>query len=231
LISQLLGKIQQAVLIIVAGYVVSPAVLHESLTGGDLLCNSLWILDGVLMLYMSKSKKALLCASIFLGFALSSRFNFLLLAPLIAGLCFQCVGRKRAVLTCSILAASFLLVTLPFYFYDPAGFSPLHAYGKLGKFDGIFPHVGILVPLGSGFVAVLFMFKLQGRPLADWLGAMALVLALPVLMATLLQSFSDGKLDFIEYAWYGLSWLYFALLAFFIHENRLNNLATQQSKP
>ncbi len=218
LISKLLDSAQQSVFIVVAGYLLLPVMLHESLTGGDLLCNSLWILDGVLMLYLSKSQKALVGASVFLGFALSSRINFLLITPLITGLCFQKVGLKKTVLSGVTLATSFLLITLPFYFYDPTNFSPSHTYNKLGIFDELIPHIGLIVPLASGLFSILFMFKFQGHPLMDWLYAMTVILALPILAATLLQSIVRERLDFIEYAWYGLSWLYFALLAFFIRD-------------
>ncbi len=218
---QRLVKSQQvSVVLIFAMMCLLPNLLHESITGGDLLVNSLWVFIAFVGLLQAKSTSARIGFVILMGLALSSRLNFLLVTPFIAGLLYQQHGFKVATTNCAAIALVYVGVTAPFYLYDPAGFSPLHAYSKLGRFDPIIPYAGLLVPIVSGLMGLVFMIKLQGRQLGVWLIACAAVMAVPVVFGTLMQSWQESRLNFLDFSWYGISWVIFAYTGFYLEASR-----------
>lgn len=128
--------------------VVSPVVLYSLLQGGDSLSNGIYVLC-ILVAFVSRCKiQSLgfmdLLVAIGLGVALSSRLNFLALAPFIAGITLR-IHPRKALLIGGLAALVFLLITVPFYLVAPAEFSPLHTMGRLRA--STFPMLGKIWPL------------------------------------------------------------------------------------
>lgn len=197
----------------------SPVVLHEYVTGGDLLANSLYVLLFVIwtthvipQTSVSDWKKVLLAT--LLGIGLASRANFILLLPLVFSALGQQVGWRTATKYLAITCLTFALITIPFYLYNPQGFSPLTTANKLGQFQAILPFSGTIVPLFALVLTLLLSFYSKNSIMPVLLRNCALILALPVLCGTVLKSIFVGNLD-LSFTNYGLSFLFFGAVAFF----------------
>lgn len=194
-------------------WVMSPALVQELLTGGDMLANSLfvaissyWAIET--LSNPSRGKIEMVASSVLLGLCLSSRANFVTIVPII----FFTVARRKnystatmyGALSATILAA----LTGVFYFYDPAAFSPLHTANKLAKFNDLLPHAAVIIPVFT--LAISILLGLYGKTGHAHLH-MAIVLATPVLASVLLESIqsSGPKLNSADFA---LPSLIFAIL-------------------
>jgi hypothetical protein len=123
----------------------SPELLREFVTGGDLGANAIYVLVFAQLLVWALRRpdgpawrRGL--AALAFGVALASRPNWALLVPLVLAASAR-PGRWRAAtlyVSMSVIAAAAL--TLPFYLYDPRGFSPLHVAGFIGYVDEYIPH-------------------------------------------------------------------------------------------
>jgi hypothetical protein len=101
---------------------------------------------------------------------------------------------------------------VPFYLYDPQGFSPLHTANIISQFQTILPFAGIIVPLLTGIIALVLSLHQANGNLHVLLRNCAIVLAFPVLSGTVLQSIKTAKLDF-AFTDYGLFFLFFGAVA------------------
>lgn len=191
----------------------SPVSVQEFVTGGDLLSNSIYILffiffvvNNVLEPNAKEWKKIL--SAVLLGIGLSSRANFILLLPLVFSTLVQNKGLKAAIIYTGLPCLIFLALTLPFYLYDPRGFTPL--YGQLNKINPL-PFSGIIIILASLIIAFLLSLqRLEGNCVTLFKNC-AYVQAFLVLCAVILHIFRKGNPDFIS--GYGLSFLFFGALA------------------
>jgi hypothetical protein len=196
----------------------SPIVLREYVTGGDLLANSIypllfimWMVNSIPKDGVTNWRKSMLAVLLGVGFA--SRANFVLLLPLVFSALAQGAGWKSATKYISITCLTFALMTIPFYLYDPQGFSPLHTSSMLGRFQTILPFAGIIVPVASGIIAlVLSVFNKNGY-LPILLRNCTVVLFIPVLSGTILQSIRNGGPDF-DFTTFGICFLFFGAAAF-----------------
>jgi hypothetical protein len=112
----------------------SPIFLQEIVYGGDLLANNIYLLLAVLWVVRLVEWRMTITHLLpltFFGIALSSRFNFLLCVPIVGMFLVNRIGIRLAVAWLSVSLIVFAAITLPFYFYSPGAFSPLHAVGKL----------------------------------------------------------------------------------------------------
>jgi hypothetical protein len=195
----------------------SPGAMREFLTGGDLLANSLWVpllMLAVLDAARTGRARLELLAAAALGIGLSSRANFLLVVPILFGVLAQHYGLRRAVRDVLIAGAAFLLVTLPFYVYDPGGFTPLKVQNHLKQFDTLVPDVHVAVAVAALVLSIAFAFRpmdaLGGRAMA----ACAAVQAFVIVAAVVLASIHAHAVDFtFLISSYGLTALGFAVLA------------------
>ncbi len=208
-----------ALLLLWTIFALSPIFLNEILVGSDRTANSLYVLLAVFWLMWAISQSDLprwksVVPVIFLGIALASRANFLMLLPVILSAMFKTVGWKTAITYAVIMGTTILLLTVPFYLYDPQAFSPLYAAGKLGQFESVLPHAGILLPLANGVIALIMAFlqSASGR-LDTLLRNCAIVLAFPVLSGIILFSVGTGRPNFV-FASYGTLFLFFGAAAF-----------------
>lgn len=132
-----------------------------------------------------------------LGIGLSSRANFLLLVPLVCAALARRSGWKTAIACTAITGLAFAIVTLPFFLYDPAGFSPLHAREKLDQFDPILPHSALLITGASGIAALALAWRHRRCMTPDLLLVdCAVVLVIPALAGTVLSMIRSARPDF-----------------------------------
>jgi hypothetical protein len=151
--------------------------------------------------------------AIFLGVALSSRANFVLLLPLVFSAMVRIAGWRPAVKYAAISGTMFLLLTVPFYLYDPQAFSPLYAAGKLGQFEPVLPFAGWGIPVATLIVALILAFlQPASRGPGILLGNCAIVLAFPVLCGIVLFSVMTASPNF-RFASYGTFFLFFGVVA------------------
>src|SRR5262249_22079368 len=144
--------------------------------------------------------------AILYGIGLSSRLNYMLLVIPVCSLLWQAHGWRVALKYTVLICATAALITLPFYFYDPAGFSPLYTLRKVDQFGAFLPFAGALIVALSGLIAVV----LAARPLRDdaavFFGACAVPQALPI-VAGLIFYAANRRLDY-TFPGYGFSFMW-----------------------
>jgi hypothetical protein len=217
-----LGDTRCALLILWTMIGLSPVVLQELLVGTDHLPNAIYVLIPMTLLMSAAARAATPAGprrsgastwAVLLGVGLSSRPNFLLLLPLLFGSLARSRGFGRATGLTATVVASCAAVTLPFYLYDPAGFSPLHNVGtKLEQFHAGAPWMAALTPIAGGAAAALLAWR---RASPDWhvvMGSAAIVQAIPVAIVVTLES-AAGRGPFPASVSYGLHALPFAMIA------------------
>lgn len=202
---------RKALLVWLSCLIFAPIALNEIVSGGDLLANSLWVIIFSYAVLRSRSRLQIIFA-ILLGIGLASRPHFLLLLPLLFAGLWQQQGKSAAIRSSLWIMLSFLAVCLPFYLYDPQGFSPLHVYNKLARFNYLVPWVSVLIPVLTG-LSTLWLCRLpRDVTISDLFLRMAIVQSLPVVATVLLHSWQQGRVNLMEFGWYGLSAGLFAVL-------------------
>jgi len=193
----------------------SPVIIHELVGGSDMLANAIYILAAVIgvVYYARLTRWQKVALAVFSGLAFSSRPNFLLLAPLIFSYQLQNAGWKEALRYSLVVAVVFCAVTLPFWLYDPSGFSPLHVTRFVDCFDPIIPHSLLLICGTWAAVAVaVSLLRLGNHPLRLLWGC-ALIQAVPTAFGIPLASILAGRFEVAQYSNFGLSFLFFAAVA------------------
>lgn len=209
---------RQTLLMFAMLLVLAPKVPHELVTGSDFIANALYVLVAILWLAESIRRPALaplVAAAIFLGVALSSRANFLFLLPLIYVALAQRGRWRRATAALALAGTIFMIITVPFWLYDPAGFSPLTTARKVNLFDALLPYSSLLVPALMALAAVALAW--QHRTTSSYprlFRDCAIVQAIPVLYGVLLPSLVYQRLILAFGTRYGMAFLFFAALAF-----------------
>ena len=158
-------------LIFLAAVTLTPVGLHQLVTGGDLVTNALYILIPIMVLLRSDTQDSrtltkTIPLAILLGIGLSSRANYLLLIPLLAGVFMFNKNWKTVLVYLVIPILTFLIVTVPFYLINPGGFSPIHTLGKLPT-TTILPST-ITIP-ASALIITLLLFKTDLKSADIWL--------------------------------------------------------------
>lgn len=208
-----LKSARRALVLLGALLVFSPIILYLLVTGNDYLANSIYVLVFLLGLVMVVSRdgpggwKPFLFA-VLLGIGFSSRANFLLLLPLVPAALRTVSGWNVAWRYTGIVCLSCAIVTLPFWVYDPAGFSPLHTLYKLGRLERILPMARWIIPGVTAMLAVVLGFRSITRGQFELERDCVIVLALPVLGGMVLNSVRLGRIDF-SFAAFGAFYLFF----------------------
>lgn len=212
----------------------SPIVMQELVSGGDLISNGIYVLTSMFFLVDAVSGervsqyKGILC-SVLLGIGLSSRMNFIFVLPLLFSCILQntqpSVSFKYIVLTCIICAT----VTVPFYLYNPEGFSPLYGQlHKISKFEFLLPSATIIL-LGIGtIISLALSFMHMKNDCVVLFKNCAIVQAFFVLSCIVLETLQSRRLNLIL-SGYGLSFLFFGTLAF-LEGLKRDYLDTDQSR-
>jgi hypothetical protein len=199
--------------------ILSPIVLYLIMIGSDYIANTLYVLVFIqwLMVSVSQSdpgRRASMLPAILLGIGLSSRANFLLVLPLVLVALARNVGWRTAIGLTLLTIAAFAAVTLPFYLYDPRGFSPLHTIDELEPLQAALPAANWLIPAVTGLLTlILAIVQLQRGRLAILFRNCAIVLALPVWCGIVLTSIRFAR-PYFGYASFGVFYLFFGAVAF-----------------
>lgn len=210
-----------SVILIGACIFLSPSAMHEFISGGDLLSNGIFVavLGGLALDQWTKPVGKiswLVVATVFLGIALSSRPNFLFLLPLLCMLVWKTCGFPRAFLCAMAVFGTTCLVTLPFYTFNPDGFTPLIARAKI-HIPGLSwasSAVVTITAFASLALSLLLFFRKSNCILGTFfLGGTAILLC-PMVTMVILISISKRNLDFsFMNDRFGVMYLPFALLA------------------
>lgn len=194
----------------------SLGVVHQLVTGVDYGSNALYVLlSAWALLWAARPAGNLpLVGQLVLaaahGLTLSSRANFLLLLPLLFSRLWQQVGFRRSASLIGVVGASFVGSTLPFYLYDPEGFSPFHVANKLTIYSEMMPGVSVLLPGAAGLLALFLARPSWNADLASFFRNCALVQAIPAIGVVVLESFRTGAPQF-GMASYEIFSLYFVV--------------------
>lgn len=208
-------------------FAVSPAFQYEWISGGDLIANGIFLPLSIWLFLRVWADSAgnlpvKLASSLFLGIALCSRLNEVLLLPIIGGALWALAGFPRAVIATGIAVATATLLSVPFYLHDPSGFTPLIAGNKLLLLQNSFPFAGETVKLLTSLVSLgcgiaLITGKIRPQASLVFLCA-AVTTALPLLLSVLFLSFAAGSIDFsFLHPRYGLLYLLPAFFAAAFH--------------
>jgi len=167
----------------------SPVVLQELVSGGDLLSNALYVPLLVLWTARAAPRPDLppwrrMAPPVLLGVALSSRANYLLVLPLLVSMLVQHAGRRVAMRATVLVLGAFALVTLPFFLYDPQHFAPLITTRRLEFVRGL-PAPRLVITVGAALLALALAARRMDAPGVRLLAGCAAVQAWPVLAAWL----------------------------------------------
>lgn len=202
-------------LIALALVLVTPAVLRELVTGGDLISNAIYVLLLTLLTLRLPASRPVLRVgtALLLGVALSSRANFLFVVPLLAVAIAREDGLLEATRLVMAAAASFLAVTLPFYFHDPDGFTPRSTEYRLSEFNDVLPHAAaVTVAVAIAATIALCATRMARDGIALCRNA-ALVQGLFVVVPVALASIRAGRPDFsFLVSGYGVPLVFFAVV-------------------
>ncbi|MEJ2211348.1 MAG: hypothetical protein P8129_20230, partial [Anaerolineae bacterium] len=156
-----------ALILLYIALALSPAIQYEFISGGDVLSNAIYVtvLAFVVMRAYAAGAEAKgwqTVGCLLLGIGLASRPNFYLLLPLLFALLWKQSGFRAALVGCAITILASLAVILPFYLYDPAGFSPFTAANKLSVFDRSLPSASVVIvalSVVASLVAAAFLAR------------------------------------------------------------------------
>ncbi|MEO6049869.1 MAG: hypothetical protein ABIP78_00865 [Pyrinomonadaceae bacterium] len=198
----------------------SPTVLQNIVTGADYISNSIYIL--VLMWILIKmvsdstaSQWKRLVPSVLLGLAFSSRSNFLLLLPLLLSILVQTSGWKSAIKYSAISGLAFLLVTVPFWLYDPPGFAPLIVQAKkLRAIEEVLPFAGVIIPGSAVMLSMILSFQKLKSDCILFFRNCAIVQLFVLFFTSAVYSIKLGQPDlYLGQSGYGMFTLFFGALA------------------
>ena len=201
LLARLFADTRAGLAVAVLGPAASPVMLQDLVTGGDLVANGVMVLAAAAITarvtVVRRRLWLLMTAAMFAGVAFATRGVLVLLLPLLAAFVHQRAGIRVALLYCLTLAATVAVVTLPFYFYDPAAFVPLATQNKFRFLTGAVPGADVLLPAVCAALAAAAPAVLRGAAWPWWLVAGGLVLTVPVALFQAL-SIALGSADLVN---------------------------------
>ena len=219
-VGRYMGSWVYALLLLVTLVLLCPAVMQNLLTATDRLSNTIYILVAMWLLlkYVPNGDAPLwkkVLPAILLGIGLSSRSNFFFLMPIFFSALGQVADWGRAVKYLAIAGSVFLGVTLPFWLYDPAGFSPFIVQSdKMAQFDSTLPHASLVVAISGTLLATVLAIRKMDRDLGAFFFNCGLVQLFSVLLLSAISTAHSGKLDlYFGHVSYGVFALLFFLFA------------------
>lgn len=216
-------KNKLAGLILMGAYLaLSPAAMHEFISGGDLLSNGIFVAIFSMLAVRtwgenSSDWKWLLLTAVLMGVGLASRPNFFFILPLFGAAIWSKAGLPRAILASGAVFVVIVAITLPFYLANSEGFTPLIARAKIA-ISGM-PWAGNLVIAGTllttAICALILLLRPTANPQTAFARAAALVILAPMLLMVILQSIASGTPNFQFMSdRFGLMYVPFALLGY-----------------
>ena len=228
-----LRDIRKALLLSWCVLLTAPVVLHDFVTGADLLANSLYVMLFTLLLVNLVGRSdaprwQIVVAAVLLGIGLASRGNYLILVPLVFSALIQQGGWRAAITYLGITGLAIALINLPFYIYDTEGFIPAHMDSVFARVNDPVPILGQMIIPVTIVIAVLLSLRRMDKSGFTLLWSCAIVQAFPVFTGLVLESIRFGDIAPF-FSTYGMSFLFFGTLAFGIYVTRLERLAGMNS--
>lgn len=197
----------------------SPIVQYAIVTGNDQLANSIYVLVAALLVMKTADSSAArpltgMAACVFLGAALSSRFNYFYVLPAVFSALARTRGLKTAVGRTATALAALAAITMPFYLFDREGFSPLHTIGILSTMESAWSLAPPFVVAATGGIALAMavFLRVDDRCVTP-LGVIAVVQAFPVCCFVAL-AWLGGVSEPLRWMDYGISFLFFGAVFF-----------------
>ena len=121
--------------------------LQDFVMGGDYSVNVIYVTMAVVFfeyrLRQARSLQSLLIPAAFLGIAIASRPIYFAVLPVLFFHGRKTAGAFKSLAGCALAILIAAVLILPFYLYDPSGFSPLH----ISNFaTSAIPHASLLLP-------------------------------------------------------------------------------------
>lgn len=220
LTSRLYGRRGEVLLLGAAIFGLCPALLYEFVSGGDLLANGIYVAVALWWFTAAWADRAgiapRLLSAAFLGIALASRPNFLLLLPLAGAALWRWNGLRHAMAGCALAVMAAATLTLPFYLAAPGRFTPLVAGNKLALLNQHVAWGGVAIEAISVVAAVAAGVWLLVSPRMperiDVFRVATLVTAVPMIATVAAYSSIHRTPDFsFMHPRYGLMYLFLAL--------------------
>jgi hypothetical protein len=177
--------------------VLIPETLREFVTGGDLFVSAILPLVALALVCRAAARGAtmtLVAAAALLGFSVCTRPHMMLLPVLAVGWMWGRRGGGTAAIVAGTSAATFLVVALPFYLADPAGFSPLHVAGKTTGETTVTTALVLQAAVAAAVVAGAAWW-LSRRSFQALLTSSAVVLAAPAVLSIVNVAAGGGGID------------------------------------
>lgn len=201
----------RAVVFCLGCFLLQPAVMQDVVTGGDYIANFIYASIAVWLAYRalndpSASRLSLLVRFAFLGVAIASRPPYAILPLILAVSALRKgIDPQRVCLAIAVTCAVAAALILPFYLYDPAGFSPLHLANKVH----LFPGAQWVLPALCVVIAVV---AARRWPEEDQLFGVCCLALSPLFLPMLVHATRLMRPNFIQYSvvlslWAGL-WLW-----------------------
>lgn len=203
-------------LLLLSIFVLAPKVDHEIVTGGDFVTNAMYVLVAFVLLIESAAHPRplyRLLAAVLVGITLSSRMNWLPLLPLLAVAIAERSNWRTALWTLGVAGVAFAAVTLPWYLYDPTGFSPFHTANKLRLLNMVIPYAAEITLVIVGLLSLWLAWRQKGY-LAFFVNC-AIIQAIPVIAGIVIPIPILG-LDFTYGTRYGSTYILFAAVAYWL---------------
>lgn len=199
---------------------VSPTIFQNLSSGADHIANSIYILVFSLLVIRAAWKESarwweFALPAALLGVGLSSRSNFAFVLPMLFLLLWKLKGLRFAIGTCAVIAAAFLAITLPFWLYDPQGFTPLLVQtGKMQQFNGIVPQAGIVMAVASGLLTLTLSARNDSTKPFVFFQNLAFVQLFILIFTSALYSIWIGQFNmYFGHIGYGLFVMFFGVFA------------------
>jgi hypothetical protein len=141
--------------------VACPASLRDFVTGGDYLINALYVaiaMDLGFVALHTERKWYRYAAAIFLSVAISSRPNYLIAVPVLAGTVFQSRGWRRMVEFLLLVGLGYVVLNGPLYYHGLADLPILQVANKMSDIPSslhaplVLPAIGALIGFCSFFI-------------------------------------------------------------------------------
>lgn len=211
-----------ALLLLAVPLGISPSLLYEFVSGGDLITNSIFV--AVFLLFAihawttdSGTPWLRIAACVMLGIALASRANFVLLIPPFAALIWRKSGFRAALLASVLTGIVVLAVTVPFYLNDPAGFTPFLSKQKLAVADSKLPAASTLLvgatALASLAASVHLLLRKDEKSNTRFFRCCTFITLTPMICVVTISTILNRHPDFTFMRdRFGIMYLFFALL-------------------
>ena len=203
--------------IVLTPVLTSPTFYQVLVTGSDHTANTIFVLVAMWSTVKAVSEnpgnswKKILAAAC-LGFCLSSRSVFFFLAPLHFSALWQACGFREALKYTGLTIIVFAAVTLPFYLYDPAGFSPLIVHAQKTAFlETVLPNAGMIIAVSTFLFALILSLQKLPSDCSALFRNCALVQLFMLLFASSLWIIYSGEFTlYLGTIGYGMFTLFFA---------------------